>query len=229
MARTFMRLPRYTTLQLVLLTTLAALVAGLFTSAWKWRPVWVLADVIHSDAPPADSANPIDHFWVKEIYRDAVPIEARAAPMAAFIVGFATWALVWGVARKRGRDALAKKGYRESDISTRPELPPSTAPLAMNVCWGLMIVGGLVALGIPVVLMFTLGPWLFPTVYFSLLVGLAAIARGAARDTVNLRQTAGLQLANMVALDPANVVFAAMEFALLRSRSVREYLGAENR
>src|SRR5262245_49485850 len=229
MARTFMRLPRFTTLQLMLLTTLAALLAGLFTSAWKLRPVWVLADVIHSDAPPAGSANPINHFWVKEIYRDAIPIEARAAPMAAFIVGFAPWALVWGVARRRGRDALRRTGYREADISARQGLPPSTAPLAMHCCWGLMIVGGLVAIGIPIVLMFTLGPWLFPTVYFSLFVGLAAIARGAARDTVNLRGTAGLQLANMIALDPANVVFAVMEFALLRSRSVREYLGAENR
>ncbi len=87
----------------------------------------------------------------------------------------------------------------------------------------------MVALGIPIVLMFTVGPLLFPTIYFSLLVGLAAIARGAARDSLYLKRTAALQLANMIALDPANIVFAAMELALLRSRSVREYLGAENR
>jgi len=99
----------------------------------------------------------------------------------------------------------------------------------MKLCWGLMIVGGLVALGIPIVLMFSEGPWLFPTKYFSIFVGLAAIARGATRDSINLKRTAWLQMANMVALDPANVVFAAMEFALLRSRSVREYLAAENR
>ena len=52
----------------------------------------------------------------------------------------------------------------------------------------------------------------------------AAIARGAARDSINLKRMAALQLANMIALDPANVVFAAMEFALLRSRSVKNYL-----
>jgi hypothetical protein len=92
-----------------------------------------------------------------------------------------------------------------------------------------MIVGGIVALGIPIVLMFLFGPLLFPTVYFSLFVGLAAIARGAARDSVGLKRTAGLQMANMIALDLANVIFAAMEFALLRSRSVRDYLAAQNR
>jgi hypothetical protein len=224
-----MRLPRFTTLQLLLITTMAALVAGLFTSAWRWQPVWVLADIIHSDAPAAGSASPLGHFWVTEVYTDAIPIKARAAPMAAFIASFAVWAVVWGIVRKRGRESLAKNGSRELQDSPRQRLPTPSAPLAMKVCWGVMVIGGMVALGIPIVLMFTLGPLLFPTIYFSLFVGLAAIARGAARDSVDLRRTAELQLANMVALDPANVVFAAMELALLNSRSVREYLTAENR
>ena len=98
----------------------------------------------------------------------------------------------------------------------------------MKLCWGLMIVGGLIALAVPIVMMFLVGPWLFPTVYFSLLVGVAAISRGAARDCAGLKQTAALQLANLVALDVANVVFAAMEYALLRSTAVKEYVQAAN-
>jgi len=230
-----MRLPRFTTLQLGLITTLAALLAGLFTCAWKWRPVWVLADVIYFDAPLAGSGDAVEYLWNKQNYIDAVPMRARAAPMAAFVVGFVAWAAVWGVVRKRGRESLAKKSVAGSEdcprqrLPTPSSLPCASAPLALKACWGLMVVGGLVALGIPIVLMFMIGPLLFPTVYFSLFVGLAAIARGAARDSVGLKRTAGLQMANMIALDLANVIFAAMEFALLRSRSVREYLAAENR
>jgi len=148
-------------------------------------------------------------------------------PATMFLCGLSVWAGIWGIVQKRDRESLVKRDVQSTESDGCKST--ATAPLVIKICWGLMIVGGLVALGIPIVLMFKLGPLLFPTVYFSLFVGLSAIARGAARDTANLRRTAGLQLANMIALDPANVVFAAMEFALLRTRSVREYLGAENR
>lgn len=218
--------PRFTTSQLILITTLAALIAGLFTSAWKWQPVWALADVTHS--PPTETASPIEHFWVKEIYVDAIPITVRIVPIAAFIMSFTLWATLWGIVSKRVRESLARNGNETSSGNARKRIPtPSIpAPLALKLCWGLMIIGGLVALGIPIMLMFMIGPWLFPTQYFSLFVGLAAVARGAALDTLNLKRTAALQMANMISLDFANIVFAAMEFALLQSRSVREYLGA---
>jgi hypothetical protein len=230
-----MRLPRFTTLQLGLITTLAALLAGLFTCAWKWRPVWVLAAVVHPEPAIQIFSDPYELTVEHRFYTDAISAKTRLAPMAAFVVGFVAWAAVWGVVRKRRRESLAKKSVAESEdcprqrLPTPSSLPCASPPLALKSCWGLMIVGGIVALGIPIVLMFLFGPLLFPTVYFSLFVGLAAIARGAARDSVGLKRTAGLQLANMIALDVANVIFAAMEFALLRSRSVRDYLAAQNR
>jgi hypothetical protein len=218
-----MRLPRFTTLQLVLITTLAALVAGLFTSAWKWRPVWTLVEVTHPNSA-VPQPGPIQVFTERRLYADAVPLSARAVPMAASIAGFAAWGVAWGIVRKRGRESLAKIGAPGTKDHPRQRLPTPSPPLALTACWGLMIVGGLVALGIPIALMFTIGPLLFPTIYFSLFVGLAAIARGAARDSMNLKRTASLQLANMIALDLANVVFAAMEFALLRTDRVKAYL-----
>jgi hypothetical protein len=131
-------------------------------------------------------------------------LPSRIVPAAVFIAGFAIWAAAWGVIGRR--------------------LHPRPTPRGVRLCWGLMIAGGMVALAIPIALMFVVGPWLFPTIYLSLLVGTTAIAHGAAGETRGLARTATLQVANIVALDPANVLFAAMEFALLRSARVRDYL-----
>src|SRR5436305_11969109 len=161
-----MRLPRFTTLQLVLRMTLAALVAGLFTSAWKWRPVWTLVEVTCPNSA-VPQPGPIQVFAERRLYADAIPLSARAGPMAACIVGFAVWAAAWGIVRKRGRESLAKIGARHTEDHSRQRLPtPSapprpSAPLAMTACWGLMIAGGLVAMSVPIVLMFAFGPWLF--------------------------------------------------------------------
>jgi hypothetical protein len=87
-----------------------------------------------------------------------------------------------------------------------------------------MLVGGLVAFTIPISLMFLKGPVLFPTLYFSLFIGLAAVARGASRDTAGLSRTATLQAMNLVACDPVNFVLAIMQMNLLRRSSVRDYL-----
>jgi hypothetical protein len=220
-----MRVPRFTTLQLLLVTTLAALLAGLLVSAWRMRSTWYMATspghsatkIYRGEHVSLPSEIPLALTTTERLYvfrlfgLRIVPL----LPAAMFTSGFAIWAAAWGIVRKRTRESLAK--FAASS-------PGRASPLALRVCWGLMIVGGLVALAIPIVLMFTIGPWLFPTIYFSLFVGLAAIARGASRDNINLDRTAALQLANMIALDPANVVFAAMEFALLRTANVREYL-----
>jgi hypothetical protein len=227
MASILRRLPQFTTLQLLLLTTIAALLVGLFTTAWQLRPRFFLRD--GDPTPYVFVKSPIKPF--SDLYRFdegrvfLIPITRRLAPVSTFIGGLTAWAIAWGIVRKRSRESLAANGNPKRESGDRQRLPTHSAPLAMNLCWGLMIVGGLVALSIPIVLMFTVGPLLFPTIYFSLFVGLAVIARGAARDTANLKRTAALQLANMIALDLANVVFAAMEFALLRNRSVKEYLG----
>src|SRR6478752_17265 len=165
-----MRLPRFSTLQLLLLTTLAALLTGLITVALQWRPRWIEVEIAHTkNIMPTGG---VVATWERQVYAsmDAIPATARIPPMAAFIVALAIWAAIWGVVRKRGRESLAKEEFRRLENDARQRLPTPSAPLAMATCWGLMIVGGLVALGLPIVLMFTLGPLLFPTIYFSLFV-----------------------------------------------------------
>jgi hypothetical protein len=152
--------------------------------------------------------------------------ESRLVPIAIFLGGFAFWSVAWGIVRKRSRESFAviSQPAPVYDLRERLPTPFTPPPLAMRLCWGLMIAGGLVALAIPIGMMFIAGPWLFPTLYFSLLVGIAAIGRGAAGDSTRLRRLAMLQLANMIALDLVNVVFAAMEYALLRTDSAQDYL-----
>jgi hypothetical protein len=133
---------------------------------------------------------------------------------------------MWGIVRKRTRIQIPAIANGPQIAEQMPA--PSAAPLGIRLCWGLMMVGGLVAIAIPIVMMFATGPRLFPTIYFSLIVGMLAIARGAAGETRWLRRTAALQLANIIAFDAANVVLAAMEYALLRSPRVAEYLRAAN-
>jgi hypothetical protein len=191
--------PRFTILGLFFATSFVALMLGLFISAWR----------VHAARSPHLTSHVLDEEF-------APPSGPPLFPTSTFVIGFAAWAAAWGVVLKHQANRSERPG--QLDRHTPP------APLGIRLCWGLMVVGGLVAVAMPIVTMFLAGPLLFPTFYFSLLVGLIAISRGVAGDTQRLRRTAALQLANLVALDPANVVFAAMEYALLRTARVQEYL-----
>jgi hypothetical protein len=107
-------------------------------------------------------------------------------------------------------------------VLTNGTRPP--APVELRLVFCLMAIGGVIALAIPITLMFLIGPLLFVTIYFSLLVGVQAVARGAARDTNNLAGTARLQAANILACDPINLVLSIVEHALLGRQRVRNYL-----
>jgi hypothetical protein len=87
-----------------------------------------------------------------------------------------------------------------------------------------MFLGGCAALVIPISLMFLWGPFYFPTIYFALVVGVLAVAKGAARDTLGLKMVAKCQGASLVACDPINMLLGAMEFNLLSRPHVLEYL-----
>src|SRR5262245_41458264 len=94
---------------------------------------------------------------------------SRLVPAAIFILCFAAWAAIWGIVAKHTR----LRDHRS--VVTSPEnSAPLSPPFPLVLCWGLMIVGGVVALGIPIVLLFRLGSWPFFTIPFSLFVGLAA-------------------------------------------------------
>lgn len=99
------------------------------------------------------------------------------------------------------------------------------APLELKFVWGLMTIGGLAALAIPITFLFLVGPVLgLVTVYFGLIVGVLAIARGAARDTHGLATAARLQAINVIACDPINLLFSGLEHFLLRRPHVQYYL-----
>jgi hypothetical protein len=104
-----------------------------------------------------------------------------------------------------------------------PATPPAT-PQELKFCWGMMIVAGLVALIIPISLLFVTGPTIYPMACYSLVVGVAALARGAARDTLGLARIASLQMFNIMACDPVSAVAGAIMQAIVRRPHVREYL-----
>jgi hypothetical protein len=97
-------------------------------------------------------------------------------------------------------------------------------PIELKLCWGLMFLGGCAALTVPIALMFLWGPLFFPTIYFGLLVGVRAVASGAARETLGLRSVAKLQAANLIACDPINLLLGSMEFNFLNRPHVQQYL-----
>jgi hypothetical protein len=55
-----------------------------------------------------------------------------------------------------------------------------------------------------------------------------AISRGAARETHGLGWIVGLQAANIIALEPLNLVLAGLEQLLLRRPRVKQFLQAAN-
>src|SRR5437773_835062 len=103
--------PRFTTLQLLLVTTLAALLTGLFTSAWALRPIWVM-DEIQPD-PGRPVIHPKTGAWTVHhsiSQHDLIPINERIMNGGAFCGAFAIWAAVWGIVRKLPRQSLPKNG-----------------------------------------------------------------------------------------------------------------------
>jgi hypothetical protein len=149
--------------------------------------------------------------------------------IAIFVVGFAVWAGMWGVARKRNQRKESEELVVHAG-STESGTCEIIAPNEVRICWAFLVGGGTLALLIPISAVILFGPIMLyvPMVYYSLLTGIAAISRGASRDTMHLRRAAVLQLGNIIACDPINPVLAAMELLLLQSRSARVYLGTEN-
>jgi hypothetical protein len=108
----------------------------------------------------------------------------------------------------------------QSEVSLKSAPPP----LELKICWGMMLVGGFVALLIPISVLFHSGPVVWPALYFGLAVGCLALARGAARDTDGLTGAAAFQVANIVACDPVNFVLGIIEQRLLKRPHVAQYL-----
>jgi hypothetical protein len=87
-----------------------------------------------------------------------------------------------------------------------------------------MLIGGLVALAAPIAVLLTFGPLTWPTIYLSLVTGIAATSRGAARDPRGLSRIATLQLLNIAACDPVNFLLGTLAHSLLRRTHVQQFL-----
>jgi hypothetical protein len=153
------------------------------------------------------------------------------ASMLVFIAGLSLWAAAWGIVRKgirnrrRVEPPALELGGSHRQIECSIPVPPH-----LRICWALMVLGGLVAIAGPIWAIFVLGPIMLflPPLYLSLWVGLSAIARGAACDTIGLQRVAWLQIMNIVACDPVNFVLATLESVLINTKRVQAYLRATN-
>jgi hypothetical protein len=101
---------------------------------------------------------------------------------------------------------------------------PAAIPNELKICWGLMLVCGLNALLIPIALIFFIGPVMHPMVYYSLFVGVAAIASAVTHETRRVGIVAKLQVMNAMACDPINFCAGWIEQMLLRRPHVQRYL-----
>src|SRR5690349_24797427 len=116
-----MRLPRFSTLQLVLLTTLIALLTGLFTSAWRLRPQ--IGFAVRHNGPCEILVRSGQSIWLVEDGRmPLIPIQARLVQIASPLLALAFWAAAWGIVRKRSQQSLTKAAAL---------CPSDSAPLAM--------------------------------------------------------------------------------------------------
>jgi WD40 repeat protein len=132
----------------------------------------------------------------------------RILQIVIFTLGFALWSIAWGIVSRRATNS--------------PE--PFSVPLELKFCWGLLLIGGLVAIVAPVTYLMMSGPLVWPPVYFSLLVGVIAMAGAARRETARLSRLTSLQMCNLLACDPVNFVLGLVGQALLRRPHVRQFL-----
>jgi len=133
------------------------------------------------------------------------------------------------VALARQMKGRAKPRTAENDASPiAASAPPNAPPLALKLCWLLMITGGLIALVIPISHLLLDRETVRWTAYYSLLAGVLAISRGAARETYGLGRIVGLQAANIIALEPLNLILALFEHLLLRRAKVKQFLQTAN-
>ncbi len=134
--------------------------------------------------------------------------QSRLAQALLYWCGFVGWAVAWGVVARRHRPASGQ-------FKPPPEL---------KLTWGLMFIGGLAAVAVPVVVLVVHGPQLWPGVYYALAIGLVLLTSGASKATATLRHVAFFQAASLLACDPVNFLLGLMACRLLRRPHVQRYL-----
>jgi WD40 repeat protein len=186
---------------------------------WPWTPTWrsYVGDSHFSITPDGQTLATFDgssvHLWdtASGKRRTTLTNHARTLQAVMFTGLFVAWSAAWGiVSRRQWQRACAR--------------PASPAPIEVKLCWGLMMIGGLVALAAPIAVLLFFGPLVWPMVYLSLFTGICAMARGAARDPRGLVGITSLQMMNIVACDPVNFVLGTLARDLLNRPHVRQFL-----
>jgi WD40 repeat protein len=162
---------------------------------------------------------------------------SRTVEVVLFTVFFAAWSATWGIVARRNVERETKVAeaagiqnglQAEATAGTPPSSATSKQPLEIKLSWGLMVIGGFVAIAWPIMLFMHTGPVQWPMMYVSLFTGIAAMAKGAGRQTTGLSWVAKAQVANLLACDPINFVLGTLAFALLKRPHVQRYLTLAN-
>jgi hypothetical protein len=148
--------------------------------------------------------------------RTAIADHSRGLQVVLFTLLFAAWSAIWGI--------VSRRQWLRATAAAAPVHSVSRTPIEVKLCWGLMLIGGLVSLGAPIAMLLSFGPFIWPMFYMALVTGVAAVARGAARDTRGLARIATLQLCNIAACDPVNFLLGTLAHSLLGRPHVRQFL-----
>lgn len=158
---------------------------------------------------------------------------SRTLQTIFFIALFIAWSAGWGIVARRNTERV-RKVAKTAGIGgpaaavTMVHSPAAKPPSELIFSWGLMFIGGLVAMALPIYLFVHAGPVQWPMMYVSLFTGIAATAKGAGRQTTGLLWVTRGQLLNLLACDPINFVLGTLAFALLKRPHVRQYLALVN-
>ena len=148
--------------------------------------------------------------------RTTIADYSRTLQIVLFTLLYGAWSAAWGI--------VSRRQWLRSAAAAAQVRPASRGPLEVKLCWGLMLIGGLVSLGAPISMLLSFGPFVWPMFYVALFTGIAATARGAARDPRCLPRIATLQMCNLAACDPVNFLLGALAHSLLRRPHVRQFL-----
>lgn len=138
--------------------------------------------------------------------------QSRLLEALIITTGFVGWSIAWGLVARRQQPIAA-------------EFKP---PVELTLIWGLMFVGGLVAVATPVAVLVVVGPQPWPGVYYALYLGVVLTASAASRRSRHLSQVIFLQLLSLLACDPVNFLLGLIAQRLLRRLHVQSYLNHVN-
>jgi WD40 repeat protein len=151
--------------------------------------------------------------------RRTIASDSRAMQIVLLVTVFAVWSAAWGIVSRR---------QREREHPAAPGAAWESTPIEIKLCWGMMVIGGLVALTLSIATLLLAGPVVWPMFYVALGTGMVAVAQGAARETRGLPRVALLQLINVGACDPVNFLLGTLAQILLGRPHVQHFLRLRN-